>query len=72
MRLQIYAALIAFMLLRILHRTAARAVTASTALLLARLRISLFRPLDLRRTAKPPPRPPGLRPPHPQYRFAFQ
>jgi len=71
-RLQIYAALIAFMLLRILHRTAARAVTASTALLLARLRISLFRPLDLRRTAKPPPRPPGLRPPHPQYRFAFQ
>src|ERR1700716_4025075 len=31
-RLQIYAALIAFMLLRILHQTAARAVTASTAL----------------------------------------
>jgi IS4 transposase len=71
-RLQIYAALIAFMLLRILHRTAARAFTASTALLLTRLKLSLFRPLQLRPTGKPPPRPPHLRPPHPQYHLAFQ
>ena len=51
-RLQIYAALIAFMLLRILHRTAARAFTASTALLLTRLKLSLFRPLQLRPTGQ--------------------
>jgi putative transposase len=71
-RIQIYVALIAFMLLRILHHTAARAVKASTALLLAQLRVSLFRPLDLRQPHTPPPRPPSLRPPYPQYRLAFQ
>lgn len=71
-KLQIYAALIAFMLLRILHHTAARAFKASTALLLAQLKIGLFRPLDLHRPHTPPPRPPNLRPPHPQYRLAFQ
>jgi len=71
-RIQIYVALIAFMLLRILHQTAARAFKASTALLLARLKLSLFRPLQLRQTNKPPPQPPSLRPPHPQYGFTFQ
>jgi putative transposase len=71
-RIQIYIALIAFMLLRILHQTAARSLKASAALLLTRLKISLMRPLDLRRLGKPPPRPPSLRPPHPQFRFAFQ
>ena len=70
-RIQIYAALIAFMLLRILHHTAARAFKASTALLLARLRISLFRPFSLRQTGKPPPRPPSLPQPS-QYALAFQ
>ena len=49
-KIQIYAALIAFMLLRILHQTAARAFKASTALLLAQLKSPLFGPLDLRRT----------------------
>ncbi len=57
MRIQIYVALIAFMLLRILHQTAARSVKVGTALLLAQLKISLFRPHDLRRTAKPRPGP---------------
>jgi IS4 transposase len=71
-RLQIYVALIAFMLLRILHQTAARSVKASTTLLLTQIKIGLFHPLDLRQTNKPPPRPPGLRPPHPQYGLAFQ
>ena len=71
-RIQIYVALIAFMLLRILHQTAARSVKASTALLLTQIKIGLFRPLDLRQTRKPPPRPPSLRPPHPQYGLAFQ
>lgn len=71
-RIQIYVALIAFMLLRILHDTAARAVKTTTALLLAQLKIALLRPLDLRRLGKPPPRPPNLRPPNPQYRLAFK
>ena len=71
MRLQIYVALIAFMLLRILHHTAARSLKASTALLLARLKIALFRPLDLRKPDKPPPRPPCRRPSHPQFILAF-
>lgn len=71
-RIQIYVALIAFMLLRLLHQTAARSVKASTALLLTQIKISLFRPLDLRRTAKPPPRPPVRRPPHPQFALALQ
>ena len=70
-RLQIYVALIAFMLLRILHHTAARSLKASTALLLARLKIALFRPLDLRPAAKPPPRPPSRRQPQPQFTLAF-
>jgi IS4 transposase len=71
-RSQIYVALIAFMLLRILHQTAARACRTSTALLLAQLKISLFQPLDLRHIATPPPRPPTRRPPQPQYALAFR
>lgn len=71
-RLQIYVALIAFLLLRVLHQTAARSLKTSTALLLAQLKVGLFRPLDLRRTRKPPPRPPSRRPPHPQFALAFQ
>jgi len=71
-RIQIYVALIAFMLLRILHHTAARAFKASTALLLAQLKVSLFKPLEMRQHHTPPPRPPCLRPPHPQYRLALQ
>ncbi len=71
-RLQIYVALIAFMLLRILHHTAARAFTAGTALLLTQLKIALFQPFTLRHTSTPPPRPPALRPPPPQASFAFR
>ena len=70
-KIQIYAALIAFLLLRILHHTAARAFRAGSMLLLASLKISLFRPLDLRRLGKPPPRPPALRPHTPQLALAF-
>ena len=70
-KIQIYTALIAFLLLRILHHTAARACKTGPMLLLTRLKFTLLRPLDFRRRAKPPPRPPCLRPPHPQYRFAF-
>ena len=72
MRIQIYVALIAFMLLRILHQTAARGFKASTALLLTQLKIGRFGPFNLRKTAKPPPKPPSLRPPNPQPCLAFQ
>jgi putative transposase len=71
-KIQIYVALIAFMLLRILHQGVRRAFAGGTALLLAQLKVALFRPLDLRHRAKPPPLPPALRPPAPQLRFAFQ
>jgi putative transposase len=71
-KVQIYVALIAFMLLRLLHHTAARAFQAGTALFLAQIKIALFRPLTLRQTAKPPPRPPALRPPPPQLSLALR
>jgi len=71
-RIQIYVALIAFMLLHILHQTAARGFKASTALLLTQLKIALFSPFTLRQTARPPPKPPALRPPNPQACLAFQ
>lgn len=67
-RIQIYVALIAFMLLRILHHTAARPFHNSTTLLLARIKIALFGPLDLRTTKTPPP---SRRPPNPQAAFSF-
>jgi putative transposase len=70
-RIQIYVALIAFMLLRILHHTAARGFSASTTLLLARLKIALLSPFTLRITSVPPPRPPKLRPPNPQASLAL-
>jgi putative transposase len=70
-RIQIYVALIAFLLLRLLHHGAARAFKAGTALLLTQLKVALFAPLRLTHTATPPPQPPALRPPHPQTCFAF-
>jgi IS4 transposase len=70
-RIQIYAALIAFMLLRILHHTAARSFHAPTALLLIQLKLALLSPFNLRQTTTPPPKPPSLRPPHPQACFSF-
>ena len=71
-RTQIYIALIAFMLLRILHHTAARSFQDSTALLLTRIKLALFNPLSLCHSRTPPPRPPALRPPNPQACFAFR
>src|SRR5947208_15072579 len=71
-RIQIYVALIAFLLLHILHHTAARSFKDSTALLLTQLKIGLFNPFNLRKTARPPPKPPALRPPNPQACLAFQ
>jgi DDE family transposase/uncharacterized protein DUF4372 len=64
-RIQIYIALIAFLLLRILHQTAAFSFRDSTKLLLTRLKLGWFNPLDLSRYATAPPKPPALRPPNP-------
>jgi putative transposase len=71
-RTQIYVALIAFMLLRILHHTAARAFKKTTALLLTHLKLGLFGPFSLCQTNTPPPQRPASRPPNPQSRFAFR
>jgi putative transposase len=71
-RIQIYVALIAFMLLRILHHTAARAYKDSTALLLTHIKFGLFNVFSLCQSKTPLPKPPALRPPNPQPRFAFQ
>jgi IS4 transposase len=71
-RIQIYVALIAFMLLRILHHTAARAYKDSTALLLTHIKFALFSPFSLCQSKTPPPKPPALRPPRPQPCFAFR
>jgi len=71
-RIQVYVALIAFLLLRLLHNGAARAVKATTALFRTQLKIALFAPLRLGQTAKPPPKPPRLRPPSPQTCFPFR
>ena len=70
-RIQIYVALIAFLLLRILHQTSARSFKDSTALLLTRLKLGWFNPLSLCQHATPPPKPPALRPCGPQACLAF-
>ena len=71
-RTQVYAALIAFMLLRLLHATTARAFRAGTALLLAQIKIDLFRPLHLCHPGRPKPPPPNTPPPPRQYPLAFR
>jgi putative transposase len=71
-RIQIYVALIAFMLLRILHHTAARAYKDSTALLLTHIKCGLFSPFSLCQSKTPPPKPPALRPTSPQTCFVFR
>ena len=70
-RTQLYVAMIAFMLLRILHKTVLPGAAASITLLLVSLKINLLRPIDLRKIAKPPPKPPAWRPQNPQCGFAF-
>ena len=64
---QIYAALIAFLLLRLFHATFARSFPDNAKALLARIKVALLEPLDLTLRSKPPPRPPQCRPPSPQF-----
>ena len=65
-RIQLYVALIAFLLLRMLKDTCAKAHKGTLKDLMARLKVALFNPLDLSARQKPKPRPPRLRPTKPQ------
>ena len=64
---QIYAALIAFLLLRLFHATYARSYKEGAKALLARIKVALLEPLDLTLHSKPPPRPPQCRSQSPQF-----
>lgn len=66
---QIFVALIAFLLLRLLKHTHARSSEHSAKNLVARLRVSLMRPLDLTNRATSPPKPPAALDPTPQLTF---
>lgn len=66
-RTQIYVALIAFILLRILKTTHARSHNGGKKALLARLKVALLNNIDLTGRAKPPPRPPHKRTKNPQF-----
>lgn len=65
-KIQLYAALIAFLLLSRLKQTHAATHKGSVKDLMARLKVALLHPIDLSGTAKPPPRCPAHRPPTPQ------
>ncbi len=65
-RIQIYVALIAFMLLRIFKQTYARSHKVGTRGLLIRLKVCLHDKFDLTENSKPPPTPPQKKPPNPQ------
>ena len=70
-RIQIYVALIAFILLRLFKESHARGHKASHKVMLARLKVSLLERFDLTERAKPPPKPPHKRPPNPQLQLQF-
>jgi IS4 transposase len=70
-KIQIYVALIAYLLLRMLRQNAARAFRGSPKALVARLRVALFSALDLSTHRKPPPRQPASLPPSPQLALAL-
>lgn len=70
-KIQLYVALIAFLLLRWLKGAAASAHKGSLKDLAARLKCALFDPIDFTDRCKPPPRPPSLRPEKPQLELAL-
>lgn len=65
-KIQIYVALIAFLLLRLFHNTYAQSHKGGKKVLIARLKVALLDAFDLTGRAKPPPRPPQSRTPTPQ------
>lgn len=70
-RIQIYAALIAFCLLRIFQNTVAKGHKAGAKALRARLKVALLDPFDTTGRCPPRPRPPNMRPPSPQLALAL-
>jgi len=70
-RIQVYVALIAFVLLHLFKLAYAGRYPHGAKALLARLRFALFDRLDFTNRAKPPPGPPGMRPTGPQLRLAL-
>ena len=65
-KIQIYTALIAFLLLRMLRHTQAASHQNAPKALATRIKIALFSKLDLSGRAKPPPTQPAKLPPNPQ------
>ncbi|MEM7621520.1 MAG: hypothetical protein AAF228_13935, partial [Pseudomonadota bacterium] len=57
-KIQIYVALIAFLLLKLFKETYAKASKISVKLLLSRLKVALLAPFNLTNKTKPPPKPP--------------
>lgn len=70
-KIQIYVAIIAFLLLRMLRDTHAKAYHNTPKALMTRLKVSLFQRLDLSERAKPPPTQPAKLPPNPQMALAL-
>lgn len=65
-KIQIYVALIAFLLLRMLRQTCATSQRHQPKALITRIKVALFSRLDLSGRAKPPPTQPAKLPPQPQ------
>lgn len=65
-KIQIYAALIAFLLLRMLRQTCAASHQRAPKALITRIKVALFSRLDLSGRAKPPPTQPAKLPKTPQ------
>lgn len=70
-KIQIYVALIAFLLLRMLRQSAASAFRGGPKALVARVRVALYSVLDLSTHRTPPPRQPASLPPSPQLSLAL-
>ena len=68
-KIQIYTAIIAFLLLRMLKAQAAKMHKGTAKQLLNRISVALFSPLNLTNTAKPPPKHPRNLPPSPQFQL---
>lgn len=65
-KIQIYAALIAFLLLRMFRQACASAKVGSAKALIARIKVALFAPIDLTERSTPPPIQPAKLPTPPQ------
>jgi putative transposase len=65
-KIQIYVALIAYLLLRLISEQSAKAYRDNPKALVSRIRVALFSEIDLSNKAKPPPIQPASRGPQPQ------